>query len=164
MFSKLIFAKDSIEDGYLHTYEIFGQNLNADLAVLSACNSGNGTLVSGEGVLSMAHAFTHAGCPSVLMTKWDVDEKSTSTILNHFYENLRAGKSKSEALRDAKLTFLENSPAVLHDPYYWAGLVLIGDDSALFDKPWYSSWIGLMGIVILLFTLIFFGWKKFREN
>lgn len=155
MFSKLIFAKDSIEDGYLHTYEIFGQNLNADLAVLSACNSGSGTLVSGEGVLSMAHAFTHAGCPSVLMTKWDVDEKSTSTILNYFYKNLREGKSKSEALRDAKLTFLENSPAVLHDPYYWAGLVLIGDDSAMYSGSWYRSPFGITFIIFFVLILVF---------
>ncbi|MDF1699313.1 MAG: CHAT domain-containing protein, partial [Saprospiraceae bacterium] len=143
---KLIFAKDSIEDGYLHTYEIFGQNLNADLAVLSACNSGNGKLVSGEGVLSMAHAFTHAGCPSILMTKWEVDEKSTAQIIENFYDNLKAGQHKSEALRNAKLDFLANAPLQLQDPYYWAGLVIIGSDEPLFGGNWVLRywWVGLL--------------------
>jgi len=68
LFSKLIFAKDKEEDGYLHTYEIYGQNLNADLAVLSACQTGKGKWSDGEGVISLAHGFTYAGCPSVVMS------------------------------------------------------------------------------------------------
>ncbi|MDF1699321.1 MAG: CHAT domain-containing protein [Saprospiraceae bacterium] len=150
LFSKLIFAKDSLEDGYLHAYELYGKNLNADLAVLSACSSGKEKTYASEGIVSLSHAFTHAGCPSVLMTKWDVDEKSTSIILELFYKNLKDGKSKSVALHEAKLTFLANAPAELHDPYYWAGLVLIGDDSAIFATPWYKDLIWIFVLVLLV--------------
>jgi len=164
MFSKLIFAKDSIEDGYLHTYEIFGQNLNADLAVLSACNSGSGKLVSGEGVLSMAHAFTHAGCPSILMTKWAVDEKSTAQILGGFYNNLKKGQRKSEALRNAKLDFLAASPPQLQDPYYWAGLVLIGSDEPLFHNNWLIKYWWIIGLLLLILFWVFKNENFFSSN
>src|SRR5699024_6516433 len=73
LFSRLIFAKDSVEDGYLHTYEIYGQEMEADLAVLMACETGAGVYTTGEGVVSLAHAFTHAGCPAVLMSLWKID-------------------------------------------------------------------------------------------
>jgi len=163
LFSKLVFARDSIEDGYLHTYELYGKNLNADLAVLSACSSGKERSYASEGIVSLSHAFTHAGCPSVLMTKWDVDEKSTSMILRSFYDNLRNGKSKSEALRDAKLSFLKNTPLELHDPYYWAGLVLIGDDSAMFSTPWHHSYVKIALVILLMVFLLFLGWKWWRK-
>lgn len=161
LFSKLIFAKDSIEDGYLHTYEIYGQTLNADLAVLSACNSGNGQLVEGEGVLSLAHAFTHAGCPATLMTLWAVDEKSTSIILESFYKNLRSGQKKSVALRNAKLSFLESSPQELRDPYYWAGLVLIGSDASLFSASGRYWWLlAVLAFMVLFVYLYLARWRK----
>ena len=158
LFSKLIFAKDSIEDGYLHAYEVYGKNLNADLAVLSACSSGKEKTYASEGVVSLSHAFTHAGCPAVLMTKWDVDEKSTSVILEYFYENLKDGLTKSDALREAKLKFLSTAPEELKDPYYWAGLVLIGDDSPMFNSS--SNFILILFGLILILVLGYFFTRK----
>lgn len=160
LFSRLIFAKDSLEDGNLHAYELYGKNLNADLAVLSACSSGKEETFASEGIVSLSHAFTHAGCPSVLMTKWDVDEKSTSIILEQFYANLKQGMTKSESLREAKLKFLQDSPVELHDPYYWAGLVLIGDDSAIFSKSWFSSDVGLALLTLLILLILYFVLKR----
>lgn len=159
LFSKLIFAKDSIEDGYLHAYELYTKNLNADLAVLSACSSGIENKFGLEGLVSLTQAFTHAGCPSVLMTKWDVDEKSTSIILDSFYKNLKAGQIKSEALRNAKLSFLDSAPQELQEPYYWAGLVLIGSDEALFAKTNYLRYF-IAVIVVMLLLIVFFKRRK----
>lgn len=164
LFSKLIFAKDSLEDGYLHAYEIYGKNLNANLAVLSACSSGKEKTYASEGIVSLSHAFTHAGCPSILMTKWDVDEKSTSVILESFYKNIKKGMTKSEALREAKLSFLNTSPVELHDPYYWAGLVVIGDDSAMFTQAWYSSDLGKMLLGLIFFGLLYWLFIRKRKT
>lgn len=159
--SKLIFAKDSLQDGYLHTYEIFGQEIDADLAVLSACSTGKENIQGYDGVLSLSQAFTHAGCPSILMTLWDVDEKSTAQILENFYEELKKGKKKSVALRDAKLQFLKTAPSTLKDPYYWGGLVLIGNDSPVISNNnmlWY-----LLGLGFFL-LLVYFLVKKLRNR
>jgi tetratricopeptide (TPR) repeat protein len=158
LFSKLVFAKDSLEDGYLHTYEIYGQRLDADLAVLSACESGTGNLSSGEGVLSLAHAFTHAGCPSVLMSLWKIDERSSAQILERFYEYLMDGYSKSTSLRKAKLDYLASAPPELRAPYYWAGLIIMGEDSPV-ASPWlgYRKWWLAGGLTLVLFGLIYVG-------
>lgn len=151
LFSKLIFAKDSLEDGYLHTYEIFGQNLDANLAVLSACETGKGKYASGEGVVSLAHAFTHAGCPSVLMSLWKIDEKCSAEIIDKFYTYLIKGETKSNALRKAKLDFLAKAPREMKAPYYWAGLVIMGDDSSIrFSGQYYWLWYCLVGVGILV--------------
>lgn len=164
LFSKLILAKDSLHDGYLHAYELYGKNLNADLAVLSACSSGAEATYASEGIISLAHAFTHAGCPAVVMTKWDVDEKSTSQILASFYANLKKGQKKSHALRDAKIEFLNTASEEFQKPYYWAGLVLIGDDSALFDNVWYKSWLTLILAVILIGWFIYFLFYRSKRK
>lgn len=154
LFSRLIFAKDTLEDGYLHTYEIFGLDLDANLAILSACETGSGAYSSGEGVISMAHAFTHAGCPSVLMSLWKIDEKSSAGILKYFYKYLLRGQSKSEALRMAKLDFLATAPVEMRDPYYWAGLVIMGDDSPLRLAGMQTiGWMGVGALVLLLCVL-----------
>lgn len=154
LFSKLIFAKDSLEDGYLHTYEIFGQNLDANLAVLSACETGIGDYTSGEGVVSLAHAFTHAGCPSVLMSLWKIDEQSSAEIIDKFYSYLIQGESKSSALRKAKLDFLAASPNEMKAPYYWAGLVIMGDDSPIqfaSRNQWIWWCIGACVVLLIVF-------------
>ena len=143
----MLMRQPPIEDGYLHIYEIYGQNLNAELAVLSACNSGKGKVESSDGIVSLTQAFTHAGCPSVLMTLWEVDEKSTSEILALFYDNLQNGQGKSEALRNAKLSFLENTSFQYQDPYYWAGLVVIGNDTPIFTAS--SSYIEVFLVIFL---------------
>lgn len=119
------------EDGYLHAYEIYGMELRAELAVLTACETGTGAWNQGEGVISLAHSFMYAGCPSVIMSLWKIDEKSSAEIITLFYKYLAAGASKSEALRAAKLEYLQNAPAELNHPYFWAGMTFIGDDAPL---------------------------------
>ena len=162
LFSKLVLVNDSLEDGYLHIYEIYGQNLNSELAVLSACNSGKGKVESSDGIVSLTQAFTHAGCPSVLMTLWEVDEKSTSEILSLFYDNLQKGQNKSVALRNAKLDFLEGASYQYQDPYYWAGLVIIGNDEPLFSSNFGPMQLLIYGVIFLLLVLVI--WRGLRKN
>jgi len=117
---------DSEEDGFLRASEIFNLNLNADLIVLSACQTGLGKLIRGEGMVGLTRAFMYAGTPSVLVSLWSVSDMSTAALMGEFYKNLIKSKlSKTDALRKAQLSLISN-PKYSH-PFYWAPFVLIGD-------------------------------------
>ena len=157
--SKLFFArsfKDSSfsEDGDLHAYEVYPLQLHAKLAVLTACETGGGALRSGEGVMSLAYSFMFAGCPAVVMSLWNIDEKTNAEITKNFYKNLKAGNNKSKALRGAKLSFLKKNGGELANPFYWAGLCLIGDDAPVYNNyVWY--WIaGLLFFSISIILIV----------
>jgi len=153
MYSKLVFSpeSDSINDGWLNTYEIYNMKLKARLAVLSACNTGSGKLRKGEGVVSLARGFLYAGCPSIVMTLWNVEDVSSAKLMINFYKYLLKGYSKDEALRKAKLDHLANADPLKAHPYYWLGYVLVGDQTPLFSTK-VPYFIGL--IIILLFVVI----------
>jgi len=134
MFSKLAFtlAGDSSEDGLLNTYEIYNMNLNARLAVLSSCSSGEGILNKGEGVMSLSRAFMYAGCPGIVMTLWVIEDKSGVRLMTNFYKELVKGKPKDEALRIAKLKFIEEGNLTRAHPFYWSAYICVGDIDPLF--------------------------------
>jgi CHAT domain-containing protein len=121
---QLAHAAGSREDGLLQVREVFNLELQADLVVLSACSSGQGKEVSGEGLIGMTRAFLYAGAASVVATLWAVDDSSTSSLMVEFYRQLLATGDKADALRQAKLALLD-SPQYSH-PHYWAPFVLIG--------------------------------------
>jgi len=102
--------------------------LDARLAVLAACASADGRLLSGEGVLGLASAFLSAGAPAVIATLWPVDDASTAALMERFYADLAAGKSAAAALAAAQAA-LRADPRTAH-PFFWAGFVLIGDGEA----------------------------------
>ncbi|MFA5328249.1 MAG: CHAT domain-containing tetratricopeptide repeat protein [Prolixibacteraceae bacterium] len=157
MFSKLVFSKPndkSDDDGYLNTYEIYNMKLNARLAVLSACETGTGKLQKGEGVMSMARGFIYAGCPSIIMTLWQVEDKSGVKIMDDFYHFLSNGKRKDVALRLAKLRHLENSDPLTAHPHFWLGYVNIGNPEPLYT----SKNIYFILILFLVVMLVFADW------
>ena len=153
--SRLYFAKamfddpTNADDGYLHAYEIYSMQLRAEMAVLTACETGSGTWRNGEGVISLAHGFMHAGCPSVLMTLWKVDEQASNEVITQFYKYLSKGYNKSKALRMAKMDLIGTNNERLAQPYYWAGLSLVGDPAPLYHDS--SRWFWVAGIFIWLF-------------
>lgn len=125
-YSKLWFG-DREEDA-LTAMEIYGMSLKADLAVLSACETGQDAGKAGDGLMSFARAFSFAGVKSTLFNMWDVPDQESATIMKTFYKYLRDGDSKDLALRKAKLDFLEEvQDSSLKHPYFWAGLILAGD-------------------------------------
>jgi CHAT domain-containing protein len=126
MYSKIVMAKSEKDDGLLQTYEIYNLRLNADLVVLSGCNTGLGKLSRGEGLIGMSRAFLHAGVPSVVVSLWPVEDASTAEFMNNFYICLKKGMSKSRALQQAKIKMLESAD-IKQDPFYWSPFVLIGD-------------------------------------
>jgi CHAT domain-containing protein len=124
-------------DGFLQMDEILNLKLNADLVTLSACRTGLGREVAGEGLIGLTRSFMYAGTPSVLVSLWNVPDRSTPAFMNRFYVDLRDGMKKGEALREARLWMLKNSHhieaqdgyrhTVAHDhPYFRAPFVLIG--------------------------------------
>jgi CHAT domain-containing protein len=155
MFSKLIFSSsnDSTEDGMLNTYELFNLELNADLAVLSACKTGDGRLQRGEGIMSMARGFFYAGVPSIVMTLWEVDDLSSSQLITLFYDYLNQGLNKDQALRKAKLEYLETTDRTKSHPHYWAGFVNIGNTDPVNLSKNYPIWPIALILAILFLTL-----------
>lgn len=115
------------EDGFLQMNEIFNLNINAELVVLSACQTGRGKLLQGEGVIGLTQAFLYAGVRSVIVSLWTVNDRSTSEIMSKFYKYLKQDVSFDEALRKAKNDLLKGKIASLHHPYYWAPFIFIGN-------------------------------------
>lgn len=169
MLSKLVFYQDNdtVEDGMLNTYELFGMNLNAGLAVLSACNTGTGKLMKGEGMMNLARGFIYAGVPGIVMTLWSVEDQSSAEIVENFYKYLEKGMSKDEALRQAKLDLLEQGDPLRSHPYYWAAYVTIGDYSPMkFVKPvWLSViyYLVTLGSILSMVIMLLRKSKRYRQ-
>jgi tetratricopeptide (TPR) repeat protein len=163
MNSRLFFdlLNDSLQDGMLHAFEIYNLNLNADLVVLSACNTGTGEFSDGEGVMSIAHAFRYSGASGVVMSHWPVDDNSTYKIMSSFFENLSNGDGKSMALRKAKLDFISEAEPERKHPFYWASFTLIGDDESI--RSLETKW-RYVNIYLILAGILFFSlwiWKRY---
>jgi len=155
MFSRLAFYpvdRDSIHnDGWLTTSDIYNLDLTAEMTVLSACRSGGGILRKGEGIMSLAHGFFYAGCPAVLMSLWDVEDKSGAEIIKTFYHNILHGKTKAEALQNAKINYLKNANPVTSHPHFWLAFITIGDPKPLFmgdEKYLLLAMVIILGLII----------------
>ena len=162
--SGLAFAREpeSNEDGFLHAHEICRMDIRAQLAVLSACNTAQGQMHPGDGVMSLAWAFKFAGCPSIIMSQWQVDDAATHLIMSNLYGNLKSGTTTAEALRKAKLEFLENSPRV--HPYYWSAFVFLGQDKQIeWMVPWYQKPL-FWGVMALLLFAIGLGYYQIATS
>jgi CHAT domain-containing protein/Flp pilus assembly protein TadD len=123
MGSSLLFTPDRGDDGRLEVQEIFGLDLNASLVVLSACETALGTLSRGDELTGLTRAFIYAGTPSVITTLWKVNDRASYELMGEFYRQLKAGRDKAEALRQAQLATLAKYP----HPYYWAAYQLTGE-------------------------------------
>lgn len=132
------------QSGYrLYVPEIY--NLRFDklkLVVLSACETGGGRLVKGEGIMSLARAFAYAGCPSTVTTLWKAEDKTTAYISTRLYAYLKAGKPKDVALRLAKLDYLESQTNWRkRSPVYWANFIFIGDQAPVYTSYAWVWWV-----------------------
>lgn len=164
--SHLVFANanDTVSSGLFTVGELFGMELSADLAVLSACNSGNGKLNKGEGIMSLSTGFQYAGVPSVVMIHWDVNDKYSADLISGFYTYLAQGFDKNVALHKAKLDLINHGSAMYAHPYYWAGFTLIGNESAIVAR---KSGFGKSleyAIPILVLFAFFFRLKRKRNG
>jgi len=134
LYSKLIFFKpenDTTDDGMLNASELINMELHADMAVLSACNTGSGKMSKGEGIMSLSRDFFYAGVPGIIMTAWAVEDRSGAKLMEYFYKYIADGKPRHEALRLAKIEYLDNCDKLTAHPHYWASYMNVGDISPL---------------------------------
>jgi CHAT domain-containing protein/tetratricopeptide (TPR) repeat protein len=156
--------RDSVANYRLYTHELYNMRLDSvKLVILSACEAGNGQLVRGEGVMSLARAFAYAGCPNTVTTLWKADDRSSARLTARLHHYLKQGWEKDEALRQAKLDYL-NNPEVhpaQKTPYYWANFVFIGDPAPIYDNyRWWWLAVGLLLVVLVGGLLL---WRR-REQ
>jgi CHAT domain-containing protein/tetratricopeptide (TPR) repeat protein len=161
MYSKMVFApkEKSTEDGLLHTFELFGTKLDANLVVLSGCNTGYGKMQKGEGLLSLARGFVFAGCSGLLLTQWSVADRASLELMKKFYTHLSHGNAKDKAMQLAKIDYLESADPLKTHPYYWAGYVVFGNTCPLPPKKGISWWV-FAAVLILLALLVYIVIKR----
>jgi CHAT domain-containing protein len=127
------------QNGFLRLHDIYNLRLPADLVVLSACSTGLGKDVRGEGLIGLTRGFMYAGAAGVVASLWKVDDEATAQLMKYFYEALfNKGMSPAAALRDAQLALSQHKR--WQSPYYWAGFVIQGnfDEQHKFASPWLS--------------------------
>ena len=134
--------------------EIAEYPTNASLVMLNACNTGTGRVLKGEGVYNLARSFFKAGAKSVVSGLWEIDDYSSSEITKSFYRYLKEGKGKSKALQLAKLDYLKSAKTdQQRNPYYWAGLILTGNNDAIYSS--FLSTTYLLGFLMIAGLFIF---------
>jgi CHAT domain-containing protein len=148
--------QDPKEDGFLQMREVFNLKLRADLVVLSACQTGLGQLIRGEGIEGLSRAFYYAGASAVLLSLWAVNDQASYQLLERFYLHLRSANPVMDSLRRAKLEMIDSG--VLSHPYYWAGFVAAGNaDTVIFPRSlnkWMLVTLSLCaGLAILLLVI-----------
>jgi CHAT domain-containing protein/Tfp pilus assembly protein PilF len=155
---------DSLAGYRLYTPELYNLQLDSvKLVVLSACETGGGKLQRGEGVMSLARAFAYAGCPNIVMTLWNANDKATASITSQMHTYLKEGYCIDEALRQAKLDYLESDLPTHHKlPYYWSGFVFIGDHAAIYKKPFPYSWA--IAVVVFMAALVMLWRWRSRQS
>jgi CHAT domain-containing protein len=164
-FSSLAFTEDGrgLEDNFLHSNEIKQLDLQANLVVLSACETGFGKYQHGEGVVSLGRSFMYAGAPSVVMTLWKINDYSSIFIIKLFYENLQKGLPKDEALQKAKQAYFREAPGGLSHPAFWAAFVQLGDYQPI-NVANKSSVFWYAGGGVLLLLLLLGAWYIVRRR
>ncbi|MHA7055907.1 CHAT domain-containing protein [Aquimarina sp. M1] len=137
--------------------QLYGLQLETELVVLSACETGIGTLAKGEGPLSIGRGFQYAGVKNVLFSLWKVNDKTTSQLMQRFYQNLHKSSSYVHGLHQAKLDFLEAKeiPNTQKSPYYWASFVYYGSYQPVTETKfnWILIILGFLLIILFLFAI-----------
>lgn len=146
--------------------ELYNLEINPNLVVLSACETGIGKLYKAEGAMSIARGFQFAGAQNLSFSLWKVNDFTTSILMEKFYFNIKSGKSYYEATNKAKLDFLsdESIPNAKKSPYYWSAFVYYGTLETNSNGN-YFIWFSILGSVIGLFLLfkIFKKWKNSKR-
>jgi CHAT domain-containing protein len=163
MNSTLIFSPeiDTIDDRYLKTYEVYGIPLKAKMVVLSSCNTGTGFLYSGEGILSLARGFIYSGSQSVVMSMWEIEDRSGTEIVKMFYKNLKKGNSKSVALRKARIAYLKKSDQLRSHPYFWSTLVIYGNNTPLYYSKHLIIAAVIFAFIVFISLILYFRKRKY---
>ena len=149
----------AFSDKKLFLNEIYATKNQADMVVLSACNTSLGELKKGEGAMSLARGFFHSGAKSVVSSLWTINDKASKDLMVAFYNGLHKGMTKAAALRKAKLDYINTYRGTTVSPSFWAALIVIGDNSPLPTNnaptiPW--LWLITATVVLSIMFLLFY--------
>lgn len=125
MYSAIVLTSDNKSDGLLEAHEIKELNLNADLIILSACNTAFGKVINGDGLNGLSRAFFNAGIPTVVSSLWQVSDTASRKLMVKFHEELKKGSQPANALRESQLLLLRSNE--FSHPKYWAPFIVLGD-------------------------------------
>lgn len=163
MKSHLVFRERgaSEQDGKLFAYELYALDLRSvDMAVLSACESGVGRVQPGEGVMSIARGFRYAGCPSLIISLWKINDDRSSEVMSRFYSSLAEGVRIDRALAMAKRRYLADVNMLNSHPSFWAAFLAVGDtnpvDLSFRTSTLYMVWLASLGLLVIGWLV----WKK----
>ena len=155
------------EDGFITMQDVYNLRVPVSLVVLSACRTGLGEDVRGEGLIGLTRGFMHAGASSVVASLWKVDDEATAELMKHFYTNmLKKGMRPAEALREAQNT-LRQDP-LWSSPHYWAGFTLQGEFKESIKLPPSTTAPAAIqnavGAGLLITLLAGIGWGYWRRR
>ena len=159
-FSRLYFSQTDSSQTYISNFELYNLDIKANLVTLSACNTGKGAILAGEGPNSFARGFMYSGVPSTVVSLWPASDKSTPELMKYFYQNLKEGQSKDIALSNARKQYLEKAVGKARHPFYWGGFVLIGSNEPVPPQKkttwFYVIWLFvIVGFVFLVLLILF---------
>lgn len=157
--SHFIFFPEEKEDGTFNLYELYDLHLHTKLLLLSACKSGVGKHFVGEGNFSMARSFVYAGCQSVFMSLWQVDDFQTEQLIYKVYDHLTQEPKVSEIIRKAKLDLIEEG--TFSHPQTWAGMVPLGNANITYTDTSYQSYY-IIGFISFSLLMILFIIKRYK--
>lgn len=143
----------------LFVNELYALHLSTDMVVLSACETGMGEVQRGEGIIGLSRGMLSAGAKSIVSSLWSINDATTKAFMTLFYEELKQPISKSEALRKAKLSFIEQEKTAA--PYFWSAYTLTGNAKPLSQKS--NSTTAFFAALALLFIFIGVFWQKRRQ-
>jgi len=152
-------------DSILNPSQLYLANINAQLIVLSACESGKGQIESGEGTFSIARGFAIVGVPNIVMSLWEVNDRTTSSQMVGFYENfLKSKLDLNSSLRNVKLDYISSGDSYLSHPFYWASFIHVGQNTS-FEQGFLKNYgfvlfITLLGAAILISGFIIYKKRK----
>lgn len=165
-YSLLAFTEieDDKENEFLYVSDLYNLELNADMVVLSACETALGKNFKGEGITSMARGFSYAGAKSIFTTLWSVNDHSTYNIIQGFYHYLQQGMDKDEALQQSKLNYLKHANNLTTHPFLWSPYILVGDTNGIEAIQKGFPWVYIFGGLMLLGVLGLLGQRFIKKK
>ncbi|WMN10717.1 CHAT domain-containing protein [Marivirga salinae] len=153
-------------DDVLLLPELYAQNLEASLVVLSACETGVGKIIKGATPMSLARGFHFAGVQNILMTQWKVNDFTTFNLMNHFYEDLQGNQSPSLAIQNAKTVYLEDKTIsnLEKSPYYWAGFTYYGKPSTEDQNEFEFRYFFIIGLIVIMIWVGFYLIRRIQKH
>lgn len=160
-YSHLAFVSDEKDETNLISLaDLYSMNNICSVVSIPACNTGIGSVLQGEGISSLSRGFFFAGAQTVISSLWNVNDRSTSIIMNSFYDYLQSGHSTGQALRLAKLNYLDTAPDFLKHPFLWGGLTITGSDQYVQFK---NSSLSVFAIAVVLLCFLLWLYKMKRK-